>query len=593
MLIYLFALQLFSNRKLAMCLALVYGFFTMAWPYSKYTFSEPPQTLCILLSFYALKAYTSSKSMSWLLLSGLGYGMAILTKVASAVFAPAILLYFILLMLSEYRANPNKRARNARFIRQVLYMGIGFALPVGTMLLYNTIRFGHPLLTGYGSAFNLFDSSILVGLHGLLLSTGKSIFLYSLPAVLSIPAFIYLMRSHRNEAVVFLLAIVSNLLFYASLSYWHGDTAWGPRYLVPIEPYLVLPLGALLPTLWRRRGWRISLAVVAAVWFLLVQAPAVITDPRTYIGTGTPHILRYYSPVDSPIVFNLRNVISLVRNWSINWFAPATEVLPPYQGEPGKVYVDWLLTTKHSVKGPDLVLSDTNTWCGLSVTYFYSAHFFHLVDAWWWYIARYNNNGWLTLLGLIPLGLVAYVLYAFRRSRRLDDIPVQPTAMAQRAPTWLISLLAVFLIATNAILFSSARADSARRLNIDFASVIRLCSYSMPHRVRAGHTIELRLYWECLQPVAIDYSIFAHLLDANGTMVAQKDSSPVNGRDPTSGWYPGYQIADFLHIQVPPDLEPGQYEIIVGIYDSQTMERLTIDAVGTSQVSLGTITVTQ
>ena len=73
-------------------------------------------------------------------------------------------------------------------------------------------------------------------------------------------------------------------------------------------------------------------------------------------------------------------------------------------------------------------------------------------------------------------------------------------------------------------------------------------------RVRYGDAIELlgartdgttlTLYWRANAPVSDEYSIFVHLLDANGAMVGQVDGLPFANRYPTWAWRPGQIIED-------------------------------------------------
>jgi hypothetical protein len=86
----------------------------------------------------------------------------------------------------------------------------------------------------------------------------------------------------------------------------------------------------------------------------------------------------------------------------------------------------------------------------------------------------------------------------------------------------------------------------------------------------------LTLLWRALQPVARDYNAFVHLLDANGNRVAQVDWPPGDAisRLPTSQWPVGVTLADTQQLLLPPDLPPGVYTLIAGLYDWQSGERL-------------------
>ena len=56
---------------------------------------------------------------------------------------------------------------------------------------------------------------------------------------------------------------------------WQGGYAVGPRYLVPMLPFLALPL-ALFAEGWGRRGWARALIIALSIWsFLAVWAETV------------------------------------------------------------------------------------------------------------------------------------------------------------------------------------------------------------------------------------------------------------------------------------------------------------------------------
>lgn len=92
-----------------------------------------------------------------------------------------------------------------------------------------------------------------------------------------------------------------------------------------------------------------------------------------------------------------------------------------------------------------------------------------------------------------------------------------------------------------------------------------------------------------------DYTVFVHLLDGNGRIVAQRDGQPGDGFYPTSIWDPGEVVPDEYAIIVPPDLPAGDYEVVVGMYYFPTGERLPIvDSFGAEmgdRVVLGSILV--
>ncbi len=80
----------------------------------------------------------------------------------------------------------------------------------------------------------------------------------------------------------------------------------------------------------------------------------------------------------------------------------------------------------------------------------------------------------------------------------------------------------------------------------------------------------LTLIWNCLAPLSPDETIFVHVLDASGQLVAQADGSPLHELFPLSECQPGEQIRDVRSVTLPS--EP--YTVKVGVYNRATNQRL-------------------
>lgn len=99
--------------------------------------------------------------------------------------------------------------------------------------------------------------------------------------------------------------------------------------------------------------------------------------------------------------------------------------------------------------------------------------------------------------------------------------------------------------------------------------------------------------WRVQQPLTQDFTLFVHVLDAAGSLVAQHDSAPVNGFLPTSAWRPALTVHDTTEITLPPDLPHGKYRVVVGFYDPTTLARLPVTqpTPGSDAFPLGVATV--
>jgi hypothetical protein len=86
--------------------------------------------------------------------------------------------------------------------------------------------------------------------------------------------------------------------------------------------------------------------------------------------------------------------------------------------------------------------------------------------------------------------------------------------------------------------------------------------------------IELTLYWRALQSMRTSYTVFVHVVGPDGLIYTQRDISPLDGGYPTNMWQPNELVADHHRLTLPDNSPPGQYRLMVGLYNQATMERL-------------------
>jgi 4-amino-4-deoxy-L-arabinose transferase-like glycosyltransferase len=112
----------------------------------------------------------------------------------------------------------------------------------------------------------------------------------------------------------------------------------------------------------------------------------------------------------------------------------------------------------------------------------------------------------------------------------------------------------------------------ATTLQARFGEGLRLRGYTL---VREPSRLVLTPAWDVRGPIDGDYIAFVHLLDAQGKRVAELAVAPGGGdAPPTSAWQPGRQFAVPLPLELPADLAPGRYTLILGLFDAATGARL-------------------
>ena len=135
---------------------------------------------------------------------------------------------------------------------------------------------------------------------------------------------------------------------------------------------------------------------------------------------------------------------------------------------------------------------------------------------------------------------------------------------------------------------------SATPVGAEFGGVVALDGVLLPPTVARGQPLEYTFLWRALGETDVDYTVFFHLIDGAGQMVAGHDAQPRGGLYPTSVWAPGERVADERFWT--PDLPPGRYHVEAGLYDLATMARLPLTGGGDvtlgDRVALGEIEIT-
>ena len=136
--------------------------------------------------------------------------------------------------------------------------------------------------------------------------------------------------------------------------------------------------------------------------------------------------------------------------------------------------------------------------------------------------------------------------------------------------------------------------EPAFQIRANLADQIQLLGYTnsiqAPTADQEGH-LSLILFWEALQEMPIDYTIFVHIRDAAGANIAQGDAQPLDGAYPTSQWQPGETIIDPHQVTLPTGLAPGSYQLWTGMYQLETLTRLAVsrDQSGENAILLGEV----
>lgn len=272
---FLFATRLGYGRWVALILTAIFGFATSVWPDEQSVLEHGEVAFFLLLGyFYAFRFRDQGAGWWYLILSGLAFSGAAITRYQDA--------FLGLLGLGLYLILPGGPA--AGWLPRLKWLALGMVglLPaVAIDLWYSWIRFGSPFVTGHHET--LFGYPMILGIPGLLVSPGKGLLWYCPTIFLLAFAAPRFARRFPALAVGMAGCVAGFVVFYANVTFWHGDPAWGPRYIFPIVPFLTLPLGEIFYLRFRRAAlmWAVVALTVGAS-FTIQFAAVSVSQWRTW-----------------------------------------------------------------------------------------------------------------------------------------------------------------------------------------------------------------------------------------------------------------------------------------------------------------------
>jgi len=284
------------SPKIAMFTSLGYGLCTIAWIYARMLWGLTVLGLLILIAVWAVyRAETVQKiSRSWMIfLAGLAAALGPAFRFESAV---------IIIFIGVYLFQKLNFSKKFPFL---LIYGMP-SLLVGMGLLYfNYIRFVNLGETGYSQ--EIMFHAPWTGAYSMLFSPGQGLFFYS-PFMLLIFFGMRATWQRLDRSYFLLIATIClfNWLFYSSWFAWGGIWNWGPRFLLPILPLMMVFVAEALQALsaYRLMRWGTWLLASISIMFNIF---GMIVDFNEYFA----HI-----ESNEAFIFDIANFPPLA-NWRI------------------------------------------------------------------------------------------------------------------------------------------------------------------------------------------------------------------------------------------------------------------------------------
>jgi hypothetical protein len=264
--------------------AFTYAFASPAWHLAREFFSEPYFLLGLLGCCYFLCGNSNPIS---LIAAGACFGFAAASRVYGLILLPIFLVYAILLWAS-------KRTTIVTIVGNLLLFSAPIIATIGLIALSNQARFGSIFKTGYHllnpNFASLMSTPLFYGIRSLLVHGEVGLLCY-VPWILLIP-FIWrpFWRDHKNEAILTIGLSLTNLLFFAKYTAWHGGWAFGPRMLNAVIPFLALPLAVSI-----QQGALASRTTVKWASIALVSAAFIIQVLLLPFPVARYYHIQYYN----------------------------------------------------------------------------------------------------------------------------------------------------------------------------------------------------------------------------------------------------------------------------------------------------------
>jgi hypothetical protein len=280
-----------SSRRLGVCrrgawlTGITYGLCTFAWPQARSTLNGVQATFFLFLAFHLVLAIEEAlsrhqrPSRSALMGIGLAMGGAFLTR---SLVAPCLVVLGIAAAVVLWRGRT--RSREQPSILDLGWILVPALACFALFLWTNELRFGAPFEQGYAGVVtweSYFNYPLHLGLAGILLAPGQGLLWMAPGCILGALWFAHLfLRGDRRLPLVVLGMAAAVLVPVCMTVGWHGAWGYGPRYALPLLPFLWLGVGPVLDLV--ERGAARWLVHGLLVLGLATSLPGVLVDSTTH-----------------------------------------------------------------------------------------------------------------------------------------------------------------------------------------------------------------------------------------------------------------------------------------------------------------------
>jgi hypothetical protein len=295
-----------------------YGLLTPAFAYAGALYGHQLSAALLFAAFYIVFMRRDRLSAAALFSVGGLMGVSVITEYPSILMVGILMLYIL------------------NIVRQEHDWGLAgwAALSGGVIALawmtYNTAVFGGPLNLGYSQSelwtdqhetgFMSLTLPYWEAAWGITFGAFRGLFILSPWLLLFFPGLCLWRQSKKYplEYWVVLASVVGIFLFNASSIMWWGGFAVGPRYMLPMLPFMVLPVAFVIER-WENKAWFRLILAFLLIWSFLATWGLTLADQAFPSDSIRNPLLEYALPnwLEGNIARNWGTIAGIPGLWSL------------------------------------------------------------------------------------------------------------------------------------------------------------------------------------------------------------------------------------------------------------------------------------
>jgi hypothetical protein len=314
--------RMYATPRPSLLASLTLAFGTIVWPFATELFDHDVAMLFSLLGVYCVLRCARTEGKGYEKYAVLAAGGAALGIGYTIEYLSALLILPLVLFLL-YKRKLNLTLGAVFFATFVI--GPLLDLAYNQTVTGNPLTFPEDLWNGSTALSRFVPSQLLTVPFYNLLSPYRGLLLYSPVLFVGIYGLFRMYGSgkFRGDAVLFLSLFLFGLIPYSAWSPWDGGYSFGPRFLVDVIPYLVIPIAFVLSEA-RGKFTGGRNMVFLSLFFLssLIAGAGAFTEASPPNGTG----LLSFQPIVQSFSWVLQNHLD---SWWHRFLPEATLAVVP------------------------------------------------------------------------------------------------------------------------------------------------------------------------------------------------------------------------------------------------------------------------